>query len=221
MEENMNIFEKIRKDVVWSSIAYLIIGFILLIKPGTALVTIVHILALLAVVMGVVSLVTYFKDKYSVGNGGVIKGIVYFFIAAFLYFGAGFIISIVPFILGLLIVISGIVKLQEALDMMKYRADGSVTVLVIAILSLVLGILILINPFGTAELLFRIIGIALIYNGVSDLLTVFYFSRKTRYEKSTFLLHDRFKSLYLQLNEKHSKKLLTLNPTLGIYLLLG
>ena len=70
----MNIFEKIRKDVVWSSIAYLIIGFILLIKPGTALVTIVHILALLAVVMGVVSLVTYFKDKYSVGNGGVIKG---------------------------------------------------------------------------------------------------------------------------------------------------
>lgn len=174
----MNIFEKIRKDVVWSSIAYLIIGFILLIKPGTALVTIVHILALLAVVMGVVSLVTYFKDKYSVGNGGVIKGIVYFFIAAFLYFGAGFIISIVPFILGLLIVISGIVKLQEALDMMKYRADGSVTVLVIAILSLVLGILILINPFGTAELLFRIIGIALIYNGVSDLLTVFYFPGK-------------------------------------------
>ena len=55
------------------------------------------------------------------------------------------------------------------------------TVLVIAILSLVFGILILINPFGTAELLFRIIGIALIYNGVSDLLTVFYFSRKTRY----------------------------------------
>ena len=166
----MNIFEKIRKDVVWSSIAYLIIGFILLIKPGTALVTIVHILALVALVMGVVSLVTYFKDKYSVGNGGVIKGIVYFVIAAFLYFGAGF-----------LIVISGVVKLQEALDMMKYRADGSVTVLVIAILSLVFGILILINPFGTAELLFRIIGIALIYNGVSDLLTVFYFSKKTRY----------------------------------------
>ena len=48
-------------------------------------------------------------------------------------------------------------------------------------LSLVFGVLILINPFGTAELLFRIIGIALIYNGVSDLLTVFYFSKKTRY----------------------------------------
>lgn len=181
MEENMNLFEKIRKDVVWSSIAYLILGFVLLIKPGTALVTVVHILAIVAAVMGVVSLVSYFKDKYSVGNGGVIKGVVYFAIAAFLYFGAGVIISIVPFILGILIVISGIVKLQEALDMMKYRADGSITVLVISVLSLVFGVLILINPFGTAELLFRIIGIALIYNGVSDLLTVFYFSKKTRY----------------------------------------
>ena len=180
-EGTMNLFEKIRKDVVWSSIAYLILGFILLIKPGTALVTIVHILAIVAAVIGVVSLVSYFRDKYSVGNGGVVKGIVYFVIAAFLYFGAGFIISIVPFILGILIVISGIVKLQEALDMMKYKADGSVTVLIIAILSLVFGILILINPFGTAELLFRIIGIALIYNGVSDLLTVFYFSKKTHY----------------------------------------
>ena len=177
----MNLFEKIRKDVVWSSIAYLILGFVLLIKPGTALVTVVHILAIVAAVMGVVSLVSYFKDKYGVGNGGVIKGIVYFVIAAFLYFGAGVIISIVPFILGILIVISGIVKLQEALDMMKYRADGSITVLVISVLSLVFGVLILINPFGTAELLFRIIGIALIYNGVSDLLTVFYFSKKTRY----------------------------------------
>ncbi len=177
----MNLFEKIRKDVVWSSIAYLILGFILLVKPGTALVSIVHILALISAVMGVVSLVSYFRDKYSVGNGGVIKGIVYLVIAAFLYVGAGFIISIVPFILGILIVISGIVKLQEALDMMKYKADGSMAVLIIAILSLVFGVLILINPFGTAELLFRIIGIALIYNGVSDLLTVFYFSKKTRY----------------------------------------
>ena len=181
MEESMNLFEKIRKDVVWSSIAYLIIGFILLIKPGTALVTIVHILALLAAIMGVVSLVSYFRDKYSVGNGGVIKGIVYFVIAAFLYAGAGIIISIVPFVLGLLIVVSGIVKLQEALDMMKYKADGSVTVLVISILSFIFGILILVNPFGTAELLFRMIGIAFIYNAISDLLTVFYFSKKTRY----------------------------------------
>ena len=178
---NMNLFEKIRKDVVWSSIAYLILGFLLLIKPGTALVTVVHILAIVAAVMGIVSLVSYFKDKYSAGNGGVIKGVVYLLIAAFLYFGAGFIISIVPIIFGILIVISGIVKLQEALDMMKYRASGSITVLIISILSLVLGVLILINPFGTAELLFRIIGIALIYNGVSDLLTVFYFSKKTRY----------------------------------------
>ena len=105
----MNLFEKIRKDVVWSSIAYLILGFVLLIKPGTALVTVVHIIAIVAAVMGVVSLVSYFKDKYSVGNGGVIKGIVYFAIAAFLYFGAGVIISIVPFILGILIVISGFV----------------------------------------------------------------------------------------------------------------
>ena len=77
--------------------------------------------------------------------------------------------------------ISGIVKLQEALDMMKYKAGGSVTVLVISILSLIFGILILVNPFGTAELLFRMIGIAFIYNAISDLLTVFYFSKKTRY----------------------------------------
>ncbi len=178
---NMNLFEKIRKDVVWSSIAYLILGFLLLFKPGTALVTVVHILAIVAAVMGIVSLVSYFKDKYSAGNGGVIKGVVYLLIAAFLYFGAELIISIVPIIFGILIIISGIVKLQEALDMMKYRASGSITVLIISILSLVFGVLILINPFGTVELLLRIIGIALIYNGVSDLLTVFYFSKKTRY----------------------------------------
>lgn len=177
----MNLFEKIRRDVVWSSIAYLILGLLLLLRPGMALVTIVNIFAIIVAVMGVIELVAYFKDKYSAGNAGVVKGIVYLLIAAFLYFGAGFIISIVPFIFGVLVVISGIVKLKEALDMMKYKADGSTAMLVFAILSLVLGLVIIVNPFSTAALLFRIIGIALIYSGVSDLLTVFYFSRKTRY----------------------------------------
>ena len=59
--------------------------------------------------------------------------------------------------------------------MMKYKADGSVTVLVISILSFILGILILVNAFGTAEFLFRMIGIAFIYNAISDFLTVLYF----------------------------------------------
>ena len=83
--------------------------------------------------------------------------------------------------MGVLVIISGIVKLQEAMDMMKVRVSGYVPMLLISILSLVFGVVILLNPFATAELLFRIIGIALIYNAVSDLLTVFYFSKKTRY----------------------------------------
>ena len=177
----MNLFDKIRKDVVLSSIVYLVLGLILLFKPGTALVTIVDILAIMIAVMGVVSLVTYFTRKDTVASGGMIKGVMYLILAAVLHFGAGFIISIIPFIMGVLVIISGIVKLQEAMDMMKVKVNGYVPMLLISIMSLVFGLVILLNPFATAALLFRIIGIALIYNAVSDLLTVFYFSKKTRY----------------------------------------
>ncbi|MGN1188196.1 MAG: HdeD family acid-resistance protein [Lachnospiraceae bacterium] len=177
----MNLFDKIRKDVVLSSIIYLVLGLILLFRPGTALVTIVDVLAIMTAVMGVIRLVTYFARKDAIADGALIKGILYLILAAVLYFGAGFIISIVPIIMGVLVIISGIVKLQEAMDMMKVRVSGYVPMLLISILSLVFGVVILLNPFATAELLFRIIGIALIYNAVSDLLTVFYFSKKTRY----------------------------------------
>lgn len=177
----MNLFEKIRKDVVLSSIVYLVLGLILLFRPGIALVTIVDVLAIMTAVMGVVRLVTYFARKDAVADGALIKGIMYLILAAVLHFGAGFIISIIPFIMGVLVIISGIVKLQEAMDMMKVKVNGYVPMLLISILSLVFGLVILLNPFATAELLFRIIGIALIYNAVSDLLTVFYFSKKTRY----------------------------------------
>lgn len=177
----MNLFEKIRKDVVLSAIVYLVLGLILFFRPGTALVTIVDILAIMLAIMGVVSLVTYFARKDAVADGGLVKGVLYLVLAAVIHFGAGFIISIIPFIMGVLVIISGIVKLQKAMDLMKIKANGYVPILVISILSLVLGLIILLNPFATAALLFRIIGFALIYNAVSDLLTVFYFSKKTRY----------------------------------------
>ena len=102
----MNLFEKIRKDVVLSSIVYLVLGLILFFRPGTALVTVVDILAIMIAVMGVVSLVTYFARKDTVASGGMIKGIMYLILAAVLHFGAGFIISIIPFIMGVLVIIS-------------------------------------------------------------------------------------------------------------------
>lgn len=178
----MSFFEKMRKDAVLAATAYLILGAVLLFFPGIAVVTMVHILAIAAAVIGVITIILYFaKGDKSAGSGGLIKGIVYLAAAAALYFAAPLIVSVIPFVLGILIVISGVVKLQEAMDLMKHKQKSWGLLLVFAIPSIVLGILAIVNPFKAAELLLRIIGISLIYSAVSDLLTVFYFSKKTKY----------------------------------------
>ena len=48
--------------------------------------------------------------------------------------------------------------------------DGWKTILAFAIVTVVLGIVIMCNPFGTSKLLVRILGLVLIYRAVSDIL---------------------------------------------------
>ena len=45
---------------------------------------------------------------------------------------------------------------------------------------MVLGVVLVLNPFDTAIVLFRIIGVGLIFSGVSDLVTSLYMAKKVK-----------------------------------------
>ncbi len=82
------------------------------------------------------------------------------------------IISLIPFICGMFLLFSGVSSLQRAFSLKNLNYPGWNHGLIFTIIKVVLAAIIIINPFGTAMTLTRFIGICLVYDGVSGLITV-------------------------------------------------
>ena len=81
------------------------------------------------------------------------------------------------FFCGILILVSGIGKIQWAVDMSRQKQKYWYLALISAALSLVFAALILTNPFSSTAVLWTFIAVSLIVEAVMDILT-FIFGKK-------------------------------------------
>ena len=82
-------------------------------------------------------------------------------------------VSILPFILGLYLIFDGVVKLQAAIDIKKEGYQKWGILLLLAVLMIALGVVILLNPFQSAQALITFIGICMLLDGVINLWNAF------------------------------------------------
>ena len=113
----------------------------------------------------------YYHNEFVFGLVGMVLG------AAVLY-KVEVIISLIPFILGILVLFSGCSKLQDAIDLKRLGYGSWIGMLVVAVINIILGIVLICNPFQAAIVLFRVLGVGLIISGVSDCFSTIYFARK-------------------------------------------
>ena len=77
--------------------------------------------------------------------------------------------AMIPFIMGIMIISSGFLKLQDGIDAIRMGYPKSWVYLIMAAISIVLGLVILFNLISANALLYQIIGAGLVYCGISDL----------------------------------------------------
>jgi uncharacterized membrane protein HdeD (DUF308 family) len=85
--------------------------------------------------------------------------------------------SFIPLVVGMMLIIGSINKFQTAYDLKKLDSGASVKVLILAILTIVFGIILVFNPFASVTLFIRIIGALLIFDGLSNLYSIYSYSK--------------------------------------------
>ncbi len=85
-----------------------------------------------------------------------------------------FVSSVIPLAVGLILLADGVGSIINANGLRRCAHSGWKTLLLLGFITMVFGILIIVHPYGTAQLAFRIMGVALIYNGLSDMLMIFW-----------------------------------------------
>lgn len=163
------------KNVKWqslvSSIIYIVIGLFLVIYPNQVADIICNLIGAGLIIYGAILLIGYFVRNVRdiLYRDDFVLGIIWILIGILVISQKDIVKAIIPFLLGIFIVASGFMKLQDAVDAKRMGSSKSLSYLVMAVISIVLGLIILFNLIKTNEMLYRFIGIGLLYSGVSDL----------------------------------------------------
>lgn len=174
------------KEIKWDALLLaafdILLGTVVLIFPETTARTLGYLVGVVLILAGAVSMICYLlRDAHqNYYHNDFLSGLVEIALGCLVLYKVDWIISIVPFIMGLLVLISGCSKLQDVIDMKRMGYGSWTGMLILAIVNVALGVVLMANPFEAAALLFRLMGLALIFSGVTDCVIIFYFAKKIK-----------------------------------------
>lgn len=163
------ILIKIKNLSLITIAAGFIIGIILLVRPDESVEFISILCGATVIMLGVGAWISYFTKFRStflaiLGTLAVVAGII-------LCVKYRSIISAVLFLFGIFVLVGGVVDLVSALEARKNDLKSWIISVVMAVIAIVLGLLVIINPFNSVMALTRILGAGLIVYAVMDLIT--------------------------------------------------
>ena len=168
--------KKLKWNLILMSLLYLALGIFLLMVPGTALNVVCYALGGVVLACAAVQLVRYFVVERGVFQSQLtlISGLVCLALGAFLIIRSDVVVRVLPIVFGLFVIFDSLGRIQNALDLRRCEYPSWKGFLLLPVLSVVLGVVLVINPFGAMETLVMAIGIILIVEGAINLLSALY-----------------------------------------------
>ena len=168
--------KKLKWNLILMSILYLALGIFLLMVPGMALNIVCYALGGVVLACAAVQLIRYFAVERGVFQSQLtlISGLVCLGLGAFLIIRSDIVVRILPIVFGLFVIFDSLGRIQNALDLRRCEYSSWKGFLLLPVLSVVLGVVMILDPFGTMETLVMAIGVILIIEGALNLLSALY-----------------------------------------------
>ena len=145
----MKEVKQFSKSYIFISALYVVLGVALLAWPMMSVKMICYGLAVAMIVIGISYGVMYFTKDNLQGflQMDLVIGIVCLAFGLFILLNPTFLGSVLPFAMGIILLLGAIVKIQSSINMKRLRFAKWYLVLICAILIGALGVVLLCNPF--------------------------------------------------------------------------
>ena len=176
-----SILNQQRRSSIAAAAVTILLGLFLAFWPGQSVSFLCMLLGAAIAVTGIIYFVGWLaRRREGVPALFVLPGVVLFALGAWLMTSPASVVQLVQYIFGAVLIFHGVVDLQGALALMGQGYSRWWVDLLLAVLTLALGVLVVVNPFGTFAALVTLIGLVLIYDGLSDLWIIHRLSRMVR-----------------------------------------
>ena len=163
--------KKMFKSSLLNSIMLVVLGFLLIFESEATIVSISYIIGAIIIVLGVVAGLKYGKNinNNSRNELDIVYGIVSVVLGVVIIKNPHAIASIIPFIVGIIIIINSAAKLQYSIEMKNNENSLWKTTMIISLITTICGIILIFNPFSGAVLITRVVGILILIYAVLDI----------------------------------------------------
>lgn len=175
------ILHEQRMSSIAAAIVTILLGVVLICWPDRSVNFLCMLLGAAILITGIIYILGWLaRRRDGLPAFFALPGVILCALGLWLLSSPSSIIILVQYIFGAVLLLHGIVDLQGAVALIRQGWSRWWLDLLLAVLTLALGLLILFNPFGTFSALVILIGASLIFDGVSDLCIIWRLSRAFR-----------------------------------------
>lgn len=182
-------WKNLRIDVTFTAVLAVLLGVLFVAWPGQITIFFSRILAAAVMVAGAVLFLGRVTDR-PVNLWSVIGSGILFVVGLWLFVSPTIIASIIPIVIGVFLLVHGIQDVVMAAELRQYEAPRWKVAAVLGAISILFGVVCICNAFGIAKLTMVLIGMMLIYDGVTDMLIVFRVRRARKDVVDADILHE-------------------------------
>ncbi len=166
-----NWLKKLKTNMGITSFLCVLLGIVLVIWPDMSMQIVCIAIGAVLILCGVIRLVSFLfhHDGSVYMQSNLILGIILTVVGIWIVVTPGKVLAIIPIIVGIIIIIHGINNMQQAITLHKGKYDKWWVALIMGMLTVGFGALLIWKPFTALDTVVMLIGIFLIYDGVSDL----------------------------------------------------
>ena len=172
-------FKKLRIAAYVTALLTIALGVVLVAWPMEVTGLICRVLGALLVVMGAVYIFGYFVE----GRGilSITGGLLFLLLGVWIFITPGSVVTLVPIVIGVVLLVHSLRDFQMASEAKQNGSDRWMILFLLALLNCVFGVVCICNSFGIVSVAVRILGIALIYDGISNMIIVYHTVQAVRY----------------------------------------
>ena len=153
--------KKYEKNSLIGSILMLILALILIIRPIEFMEVVIWIFGTILIINGIIHIISYFRtDKeMRIMSLELLEGIMETLSGILILLSTKSLIAVFPILLGVWVVIKNIIGLQISINLKDIPQSGWLWLVILSILSIILGIIIIFNPFSTIITITSLVGV--------------------------------------------------------------
>ena len=181
--------KKLGNNVPVSSLLIALVGLVLVLMPSLTNRIIVYGIAVVLMAYGVFRIFRYATSRdaeTAMNNYDLTIGLICAVTGLLMFLYSSVVISILPFLFGLFLLFGGARCIQTAFDVRRFHGLYWVVHLIIGIVFAIAGIAAIRDPFSTAQVLTRFVGVCLLVLGIY----LFFSNRKVKQLRSAYMSED-------------------------------